>query len=107
MIRRSIVLGFVLCGLSSSQLWAHFIWLLPAKAEGQGQPQLQLCFCEEARPGEAELINKVAGSKAWVCFSGCPVAQELELEKRGEGDTACLVAPAPTQSVYRSEALCD
>lgn len=72
---------------------AHFLWLSTAPAE-KGEAQVQVCFSEEAAPGEADLVDRVAGAKVWVHDAGKPPAEQ-KVEKQVQDNTGFWGAKLP------------
>lgn len=67
----------VLIGLSTFA-HAHFLWLVESR--GNQGLQVQLCFNEQAEPGEPELLDRVKGATLWQLLPGGK-AEKVELHK--------------------------
>jgi uncharacterized GH25 family protein len=100
----SCVAFLALVVLAAPGAQAHFIWFDLAPA--QSGREARLYFGEEAAPGEAHLIGKVAHAKAWLRTPGSEPT-EVKLAAPGK-DAEALVAPCPTATEAASlEGSCD
>jgi uncharacterized GH25 family protein len=80
----ALVLAFAL----ATPTFAHFLWINKVTGEG-GKTTVQLCFGEEAEPGEAEFVDRVAKAQFWQ-QSGSDKPALTKLEKEVAGDVGCF-----------------
>lgn len=105
-----LAVSFLVFTAAAAQSQAHFIWIDEIK-NGE-QQEVHLFFGEAAAADNAELIDKVAHSKAWVrTAAGEPIALELTKQVRGASGSLASSPTAATASLtktnHSAEAFCD
>jgi hypothetical protein len=83
---------------------AHFVWAAVAP-DASGKPAAQLWFGEGAAPGEANLISKIAHSKAWR-RDAAGATTDLELKEEQSASGGAWVAPLEGEGPCSVEAEC-
>jgi uncharacterized GH25 family protein len=94
-MKRPLALALLLVGLAVSPAFAHFLWI--NKITKESQPMVQLCFGEEASPGEAEFVERVAKAQFWQQQPGAKPAL-AKLEKEINVDYGCFTGPVEPQA---------
>lgn len=92
--------------VSQAQAFGHFLWL-NVPAGGEKPAAAEIYFAETAEPGEAHLVSKIAGTKAWLRTAAHAEAQPISLKKVENDSEGKLVATAAANRTYAVEAVCD
>ena len=75
---------------------AHFVWISLEK-DSSGQPAAHVWFSELAEPDSADLLDKIAATKAWSRGAdGKPTM--LNLSKHVEGNGGALIGPIDAEA---------
>src|SRR5688500_14175415 len=82
---------------------AHFVWVV-AQADSAGQPSAQVYFGELAEPDSADLLDKIAATKAWSRTADGKSAP-LKLAKHVEGNGGWWTAPLAGEAQAISAAI--
>lgn len=104
MFGKSAALALCLSACCWSSAWAHFIWIDANSAAGKTAQAV--FFGERPEPGDAHLLPKITGTKAWVRG----VDGEVKAAKLGAPvgtDTALLPVDGPELPASSVEAVCD
>ncbi len=106
--RRRVMIGAgIFCWwlLQAAQLaQAHFIWA-DVQPRPDGTAEVRFYFGELPKPGEPELIGKIAHTQAWLRGAD-DRATSLKLARSGDESLAALVAGTPS-GAGSLEAICD
>jgi uncharacterized GH25 family protein len=101
----AVALAAWLLPLGSVQ--AHFVWVVVKPVDGDdNRSQCCVYFGEEAAPGEAHLIRKIAQTKAWV-RDAAGDATELKLAVSSDEAAPALVGSCAKHPAASFEAVCD
>ena len=76
---------------AATPAWAHFVWISVEK-DSSGQPAAHVWFSELAEPDSADLLDKIAATKAWSRGADGK-ATTLKLAKHVEGNGGALIGP--------------
>ena len=91
--------------LQAAVAQAHFIWI-DARPGADGKPRPEVYFSETPTPGEADLLDKVAQTKAWLRLeSGTRIP--IDLKKSSKVDLPAWVGEQPVAGPASLEADCD
>ncbi len=84
---------------------AHFVWI-DVRPGADGMPRPEVYFSETPAPGEAELLDKIAHTKAWLRVESEP-RTPIELKKSAEGAPPAWVGQQVVDGPSSLEAECD
>jgi uncharacterized GH25 family protein len=71
--------------------WAHFVWIA-IENDSAGQPAAHVWFSELAEPDSADLLDKIAATKAWSRSADGKQAA-IKLAKHVEGNGGAWIGP--------------
>lgn len=91
----SLGIAALLLGIAATAAHAHFVWVTSiTNAAGKAMPHV--VFGEDPEPSEAELLDKVAHTKAWTQLPG-KQPQALSLSKEVNGEVGSWVSDVDAQ----------
>lgn len=86
--------------------WAHFVWV-ETDVDVDGQPRVVVSFAEGLEGGSANLVDRIAGSEAWLRTpQGEPSRLELTTWIDEPAGVGALVAPVPAEGSAAVDVAC-